>query len=1188
MPDLSVTMSVVDRMSDKFASMASSGEKAISQWEEAGKIGDSAFGKTASAATSTAKAMTDAGDAADYWTDKIGTYDKSAMEAIYSTEELVEMGYKTEDALEAEARAAEDAAGANERLSEEQEELGDEFEKTSKKSKKYHEETDKSKKSTEALADVLAAVGLATMLKEIATQANACVDAFQEYQWNLAKVETLADPAAKSMKEISSEILSLSGDVGQGADALTEATYNAISAGVNTADSVDFVRQANELAVGGFTESATAVDVLTTSINAYGLSVDKTSQISDYLITTQNLGKTTVDELASSVGKVIPIAAAYGVEMDNLSTAYAVMTANGIATAETGTYLKAMLNELGQSSSTVSKVLVEETGASFASLTAQGYSLGDVMAILGESVDGNAGAFNELWGSTEAGIGALSLLNSGSERYASVLDEMRNSTGAASKAFETMANTSAFSEQKMKNSAKNLQIAFGEDLSGAFDLVYEAGAGLFSGLAFVVEKCPAVTAVVAGLTTGVAALTVAVTAHSLATKHATQIHAAWNAVKMADPIYFITAGIIAATTALAVLVTNMGDATSEYEKLTPASKRLSDEVDALNEKYEEACVTYGETSKEAKELEGELAMLRNEYEQSKQTVEEFDAMLQATKDSIAETAAAHDEAIGKINQEYSSVTALTARLEQLVTADDGAAASQAEILGIIKELNNEFPELNLNYEDVINNTGATIEALDEFAKKEYNTKKAEAAWDSYVDAMGEVSKAEKDAELAAANLAAAQARLTELQNSSDYTEYLSKIDGISKSTALGASISMQYMDIQKEVAAAAEEVAVYEAKLEDTNKAVDDATEKANSYRTEFAEASGITVEMAETTDQMSEAVSGAAYQISVLEEEYKKVYATALESISGQFSLWEQAEAVTATSVSNINTSMQSQIDYWNNYSANLDNLTGRNIEGLTEMVNTINDGSSEAAAALAGMAQATDEELATMIAKYKQLTDAEGKAAASWADAETNFTTSTKNIADDLKTTVEEMNLSEEAFAAGSNTIQGYIDAATAKTEAVRSAYARLAQAATEGWNAGKPSVPTSAAGSGGTKTGEKYASGTDNATPGWHLVGEEGPEIVYFGGGETVYPADETARMLSGTDESEFIVPAPSSSLNRSDSTEKKIIIEFNGSGSINAEGVSKETVVDLLLENLKPALLGIIQEEVFEEGAETYEY
>lgn len=49
---------------------------------------------------------------------------------------------------------------------------------------------------------------------------------------------------------------------------------------------------------------------------------------------------------------------------------------------------------------------------------------------------------------------------------------------------------------------------------------------------------------------------------------------------------------------------------------------------------------------------------------------------------------------------------------------------------------------------------------------------------------------------------------------------------------------------------------------------------------------------------------------------------------------------------------------------------------------------------------------------------------------------------------------------------------------------------------------------------KTVPAYAAGTRSAKRGWAIVGEEGPELVEMGGGERVYNARQTRRMLSGS--------------------------------------------------------------------------
>ena len=293
------------------------------------------------------------------------------------------------------------------------------------------------------------------------------VDIGSSFETALAKVSTIADTSKVSVGDLNKQILDTSGSMGVAAADIAEAAYQAISAGQDTANAVAFAGQASKLAAAGFTSSSSAVDILTTALNAYGLSADQAIHVSDVLLTTQNLGKTSVDELSSSMGKVIPLAAAYGVTVENLSSGLAVMTANGIATAEATTYTKSMLNELGDAGSTVGKILQKQTGKSFAQLNAEGKSLGDVLQILYQSVGGSSTAFAGLWSSVEAGTGALSLASGGAEHFNDVLSQMQNSAGATETAYETMTDTFQHKVETMQTAAQNFGITLYDSLESS-------------------------------------------------------------------------------------------------------------------------------------------------------------------------------------------------------------------------------------------------------------------------------------------------------------------------------------------------------------------------------------------------------------------------------------------------------------------------------------------------------------------------------------------------------------------------------------------------------------------------------------------------------------------------------------------------------------------------------------------------
>lgn len=226
-------------------------------------------------------------------------------------------------------------------------------------------------------------------------------------------------------------------------------------------------------------------------------------------------------------------------------------------------------------------------------------------------------------------------------------------------------------------------------------------------------------------------------------------------------------------------------------------------------------------------------------------------------------------------------------------------------------------------------------------------------------------------------------------------------------------------------------------------------------------------------------------------------------ESVSGQYQLWDEAAKVVATSAGSINSALESQITYWQDYNANLQSLTDRSadIEGLSDMIASFADGSSDSVNAIAGMAGATDEQLATMVANWKTLQQEQQNAAGSVADLKTDFTATMDELQTALAEDIEAMDLGDEAKASAQATIQGFIDGAVGMLPQVTAAYNRVAAAA-------RAALSASGTGTAGSIPG--YAVGTQSAAPGFALVGENGPELVYFNGGEQVMTAEETAAM------------------------------------------------------------------------------
>lgn len=284
-----------------------------------------------------------------------------------------------------------------------------------------------------------------------------------DFEDSMAKVSTIADATEVPMDDMQKAILDLSNQTRISAEEIAQNVYDSISAGQKTGDAVNFVSKSTKLAKAGFADAGAALDVLTTIMNAYGLKASEVTNVSDMLIQTQNLGKTTVADLASSMGKVIPTANAYGVSLDELCAGYAIMTANGVATAESTTYMNGMLNELGKSGTNVSETLKEKTGKTFKELMDSGMSLSDVLKIISDAATENNKSFGDMWSSSEAGKAGMILLGDSAENFNGVLEQMQNSAGATNTAFEKL-DTNSAKIKKATNELRNDAIDFGTTL----------------------------------------------------------------------------------------------------------------------------------------------------------------------------------------------------------------------------------------------------------------------------------------------------------------------------------------------------------------------------------------------------------------------------------------------------------------------------------------------------------------------------------------------------------------------------------------------------------------------------------------------------------------------------------------------------------------------------------------------------
>lgn len=299
----------------------------------------------------------------------------------------------------------------------------------------------------------------------LATTAGVAVAKYGEFETLLTNVSTLiSGDATDALESYKDGILDITKSVPKSPDELGAGLYDIVSAGIEgTNAQLGTLKSSAKLAVAGLGDTAGAVDLMTSSINAFGLDAENSDKIADTLFKTVKFGKTTVDGLRQGFGGVAPSAAAAGVKLEELMAATSALTTTGLPAAEAYTQLKASFGELTKPGTALKKQL-ESIGIENAKAAIESEGYDTVLKKLYESVGNDEVALKNLFGSMEAGSAAVGLVSTVSDAYTSTLHEMKEGSDALNEANEKQNATWGNFIQLLQNQASAALIELGSVL----------------------------------------------------------------------------------------------------------------------------------------------------------------------------------------------------------------------------------------------------------------------------------------------------------------------------------------------------------------------------------------------------------------------------------------------------------------------------------------------------------------------------------------------------------------------------------------------------------------------------------------------------------------------------------------------------------------------------------------------------
>ncbi len=289
-----------------------------------------------------------------------------------------------------------------------------------------------------------------------------------EFETQMANVSTLLDGTTEQVSErigeLGDDVLAVSNNTGVATDELTDGLYQIISAVGDSEDAIDQMELAAKAAAAGGATTTDAINLLTAVTKGYGdTSADAFQKASDLSFMTVKLGQTSFPELASSIGKVVPLASALGVEQEELYGAFATLTGVTGSTAEVSTQMKAVMSGLMSPTDGMTKAL-NSLGYVNANAALESLGLQGTLEALGSTVNGDTQALAKMFSSVEAQTAILALSGAQAGNFVEKTAAMYEATGATEAAFAKQTDTLEYTIKCIKNLGKNFMTSIGRTI----------------------------------------------------------------------------------------------------------------------------------------------------------------------------------------------------------------------------------------------------------------------------------------------------------------------------------------------------------------------------------------------------------------------------------------------------------------------------------------------------------------------------------------------------------------------------------------------------------------------------------------------------------------------------------------------------------------------------------------------------
>ena len=1104
--------------------------------------------------------------------------------------------------------------------------------------------------AADSMSNLMMAAGGYKIMQLVKSAFEETASAAIAYESAMTGVYKTVDGTAEQLEKLGTDVRSMALDMPSNTTEIAGVMEAAGQLGIATEDVTNFSRTMIDLGQATNLTADQAASSLAKFANITGMSADNYRNLGSVIVDLGNNFATTEADIVNMSTYLTSAASVAGFAETDILALSAAMSSVGINAEAGGSSMSKLISMMQTAVEVGGDGL--EAFASVADMTAEEFAtawgtnaVGALQAFVGglNDVERNGKSMSVILQDLDLDdirmsnmLKALAqgntVLTSAVEKANTAWKENKALTNEVEKRYATLESKT----QMMKNAADDLKISVGNSLTPAMELATDAATGLLQSFTSVSDACPELSGGIMGAVGAVGGLgSIAMTTLPVVA----QLSQAMQGLKASGLLSGALSGLslgkvglaIGGVAAIGALIGGLSGyfskAKDEVEDYNGTLEQCYKEMQETAAVHTQAVEMYGAESAAAQELQGQLDTLTLQYKKGGGAAADYAQRAEENAKSFSEAHKQYADGLKSVEDTATSGLILAAQLETLGNKADKTNGDLETMTQLAQQLNDTYNiDVEINYDtgeieglehirDIIGDFTANAgkqEAI-KFTTNSENIVALKKAYDDLAETESRKKTLESD--------------LARVQNEHINTMYNSRTT--SSSVAIpnkkysedhpkGAIMydSKSYGNIKSDLESVENSLKSDREAVKGLENDFRDAFEKMGYSAEEIDEQLRLIETGAKTTSEEVEKGSTAACvgigkALTEAKAAYDEAYAAAKKSFEGQFSLFDEAKADADATVAKFKEMQETQQKYWTDYSDNLKYLSqftaeewGMSEESYHQFIAQISDGSAQAAGLAANMRsdiEENGEEARKDIGEtYDKTIEARNMAMETAAMFQTDLP---QAMQDALDNTLDAVNGTADLFTDAGKKID---DKLAEGIRAGMSSAITAAQSVTDNiqriLNSISISVPTiNSASDARMHLSGAYASGTMSAAPGLALVGENGPELVNFGGGEVVYTADETRQMMQRSMGTDVYIPKSAqealgmrepehdSSWNVGGSGDRTISININGGDTIKVQGnISRSDVCELLMSNLKPALMSIINEEIFEEGDGSYEY